>query len=93
MLVFPQPMEITRATAISYHVVIAFLGFSRISSDWSFCWHFLLSIRSLRYWDSPASWQNSRQSFRSCSARPDALLESHQALPWHPLRQWAISAS
>jgi hypothetical protein len=26
MLVFPQPMEITRATAISYHVVIALLG-------------------------------------------------------------------
>jgi len=26
MLVFPQPMESTRATAISYHVVIALLN-------------------------------------------------------------------
>ena len=54
---------------------------------------FLRSIRSLRYWGLPASGQDSRQSFRWSSARPDALLESLQALPWQPLQQWAISVS
>jgi hypothetical protein len=32
MLVFPQPMEITRAIAISYHVVIALLGRTAMSA-------------------------------------------------------------